>query len=98
MVLHHAVLGPSSEKTCELVKYLVEAHPAALEAKNSYGDSPLMTAAWVCSSTLKTTTPLPPPSEALCTLHNCFKIVQTSPTSTFTFKPLETNLFRRMLT
>jgi len=47
LILHCAVMGPPSEGTSKLVQYIIQAFPVALEARNSAGDTPLMTAAWM---------------------------------------------------
>ncbi|CAM1506895.1 Fc.00g065360.m01.CDS01 [Cosmosporella sp. VM-42] len=44
LVIHCAVLADPGVEANELLEYLVEACPAALEKKNSSGDSPLMAA------------------------------------------------------
>ena len=40
-------MGDPTEKTCKLLRYLVETCPAALEVRNSDGATPLMTAFWL---------------------------------------------------
>ncbi|KAK2004117.1 ankyrin [Colletotrichum falcatum] len=41
LVLHCAVMGPQTEKTNDLIKYLVQACPNSLEYKSTLGDTPL---------------------------------------------------------
>lgn len=44
LVIHCAILGPVGKRTNELVEYLVQTCPAALEKKNPPGETPLMVA------------------------------------------------------
>lgn len=44
LVIHCAILGPVGTRTNELVEYLVQTCPSALERKNPYGETPLMVA------------------------------------------------------
>ncbi|GKT40101.1 uncharacterized protein ColSpa_00282 [Colletotrichum spaethianum] len=41
LVLHCAVMGPPTEKTNDVIKYLVQACPNSLEYKSTLGDTPL---------------------------------------------------------
>jgi ankyrin repeat protein len=46
-VLHCAVTAKPSEQTDNLVRYLIKSVPAALDTRNSQGDTPLMLATWL---------------------------------------------------